>query len=58
MQAKSDSKQEVVRKIIDMTDIGFDGEKYKLKCTKVTERQALLQWDALLILIRDKNGGS
>lgn len=51
----ADSKQDVLRKIIEMTEIGFDDDKYKRKCMKAIERQALLQWDVLLMLIHDKD---
>lgn len=58
IQAKKDTKQEVLRKSIEMTNIIFNRERYKRKCRTREERQTLHQWDALLMLIHDKDGGS
>lgn len=53
MQARSDTMQQVLRSSIGMAAIGFDETKFKRKCKSAKEQRALLQWDALLMLIHD-----
>lgn len=52
MQSKIDTKQEVLRRSMEMTKIGFDGGRFKRKCRMVEEQR-----DALLMLIYDRDGG-
>lgn len=53
MQAKSDTMQQILRRIIEMTTIIFDDARFKKKCKDAKEQRALLQWDALVMLIYD-----
>lgn len=43
MKARSDTKPEVLRQIIGMTEIGFDEGKFKRRCMTAKERQTFLQ---------------
>lgn len=36
-----------------MATIGFDEARFKRRCRNAEEQRALLQWDALLMLIHD-----
>lgn len=57
VKGKIDSKQQVLRCCIEMTGIGFDEWRFKRKSRKTSEQRALLQWDALLMFIHDRDDG-
>lgn len=54
--ARKESPQTVLRQIIGMAEIGFDSGKYKTKTMTTAEKQALHQWDVLLMLIHTDEG--
>lgn len=56
MQVKTETKQQVLRRNIEMVRIGFEEGKFKRECKTDKEVRTLLQWDALLMLIHDRDG--
>lgn len=57
MLARADPKQELLKRYIVMAEVGFEEGKFKRKNKNKREQHALLQWDALLMLIHEGDGG-
>lgn len=56
MENKLDPKQVALRACIDIVGTGFDDRSYKRRQRSPDEKRALLQWDALLMLIHAGDG--
>lgn len=57
MQATAGTRQQVLRRSIEMAGTEFEEAKFKQKCRTDKEVRALLHRDALIMLIHDKENG-
>lgn len=58
LQGRADTEQEVLKRSIKMAEIRFEEGRYKRRNKSGNEQFALLQWDALLMLIHEDDGVS
>lgn len=55
MGKMTDTNQEILRKIIEMAELGFNPQKFKRVSMTMNKRKTFLQWDALIMLIHYKD---